>query len=90
MINKPKKGLVQTPYFSRAEPNWISSTLEQHLIQTAQPGVEPKLSSTKFRQTLSNLTLLLHQTKTVNNKSSILVWAGRPLDADTASNVLQK
>ena len=24
-------GLVQTPYFSCAEPNWISSTLERHL-----------------------------------------------------------
>ena len=28
------------------------------------PCVEPKLSSTKVRQTLSNLTLLPHQTKT--------------------------
>ena len=28
------------------------------------PCVEPKLSSTKIRQTLSNLTLLPHQTKT--------------------------
>ena len=28
------------------------------------PCVKPKLSSTKVRKTLSNLTLLLHQTKT--------------------------
>ena len=28
------------------------------------PCVEPKLSLTKVRQTLSNLTVLLHQTKT--------------------------
>ena len=66
-------GLVQTPYFSCAEPNWISSTLERHWRDIwsrrasdsdGVPCVEPELSSTKVWQTLSNLTLLPHQTKT--------------------------
>ena len=51
-------GLVQTPYFSCAEPNWTSLTLKRNWRDN------PNLSSTKVRQTLSNLTLLPHQTKT--------------------------
>ena len=40
------------------------------------PCVEPKLSLTKVRQTLSNLMLLLHQTKTavvIDSDSSALL-----------------
>ena len=60
-------GLVQTPYFSCAEPNWISSNWNDTGATSDSDGVpcvEPQLSSTKVRQTLSNLTLLPHQTKT--------------------------
>ena len=49
-------GLVQTPYFSSAEPNWISSTLERHWRD-----IWFKFDKSS---TLSNLTLLPHQTKT--------------------------
>ena len=57
-----------TPYFLCAEPNvnWISSTWsDTGAISDSDgvPSVEPKLSSTNVRQTLSNLTLLAHQTK---------------------------
>ena len=58
-------GLVQTPYFSCAEPNWTSLTLKRNWQDIwFRPCVNPELSSTKVRQTLSNLTLLPHQTKT--------------------------
>ena len=49
-------GLVHTPYFSCAEPG-ATSDLDD------VPCVEPKLSSTKVRQTLSNLTLLRTKVK---------------------------
>ena len=48
--------LLQTPYFSCAEPNWISSTLERHWRD-----IWFKFDKSS---TLSNLTLLPHQTKT--------------------------
>ena len=56
------------PYFLCAEPNvnWISSTWSDTGVisdSDGVPSVEPKLSSTNVRQTLSNLTLLAHQTK---------------------------
>ena len=54
-------GLVQTPYFSCAEP-WSDTGATSD--SDGAPCVEPKLSSTKVRRTLSNLTLLPHQTKT--------------------------
>ena len=61
------QGLVQTPYFSYVEPNWIpvSLTLEQHWGDIRfRLCVEAKLSSTNVAQTLSKLTLLPHQAKT--------------------------
>ena len=59
-------GLVQTPYFSCAEPNWTSLTLKRNWRDN------PNLSSTKVRQTLSNWTLLPHQTKT-----AVPIWFRR-------------
>ena len=57
-------GVVQTPYFSCAEPNWISSTLERHWRNIWFRWHSAKLSSTNVWRTLSNLMLLPHHTKT--------------------------
>ena len=55
-------GLLQTPYFSCAEPNWISSTLERRwrdiwFRRRTVCRTYVKFDKFKVRQTLSNLTL---------------------------------
>ena len=54
------------------EEGWLWSDTGGTSDSDGAPCVEPKLSSTKVRQTLSNLTLLPHQTKT-----AVLNWFRR-------------
>ena len=79
-------GLVQTQYFSHAEPNWISSTSERHwrdIWFRRRTVCRACHDRQNFDRLCQNLTLLPHQTKTAvpnwfrRRSFAVLNWSVR-------------